>query len=79
MTVVDVTGGVLGGCCQLSDTRDTSQSLFRRVELTRLTAVGHDGIPMQKVRICKSQRLETLSKVKNAYVLYVLYVRIIYC
>ena len=45
MTVVDVTGGVLGGCCQVSD---TSQPLFPRVELSRLTPVGHDGNSMQK-------------------------------
>ena len=38
---MDVAGGVLGGCSQVSD---TSQSLFRRS-----TPFGHDGIPVQKV------------------------------
>ena len=45
MTVVDVTGGVLGGCRQVSD---TSQPMFPRVELSRLTPLGHDGISIQK-------------------------------
>ena len=39
MTVVDVTGGVSGSCCQVSDTRQSIESTFS----TR-TSVGQDGI-----------------------------------
>ena len=39
MTVVDVTGGVIGGCCQVSNTKQLIESTF-----STWTSVGQDGI-----------------------------------
>ena len=39
MTVVNVTGGVLGGCCQVSNTRQLIESTF-----STCIPVGQDGI-----------------------------------
>ena len=39
MTVVDVTGGVFGGCCQLSNTKQLIESTF-----STFKPVGQDGI-----------------------------------
>ena len=43
MTVVDVTGGVLGGCCQVIDTLQ----LFESPLLVAWTSIAHDGISIK--------------------------------
>ena len=45
MTVVDVIGGVLGGCCQVTVTVALSEPLHALVALT-----GQDGTPIIIIR-----------------------------